>query len=250
MSKGAERMHRGLEATYHIPVIFGGFCHAPGAQELQTRYLGSDENADATLEESLQEMSTELVKAQGLARHHRQQEEELRLELGKMKERIKATKDKLLYQEEHLKLQLETLQELDEQKIKGESEVELLTLGLHQQEEENQALLEANTQLLEEVSSRFGGNLEQWAGFSYEDQAPADTEGCGQNDASFNEMKSSPGFSASFATVLVRARPPLPSEAAYGHCVRTEGKKVVLTSETEAPDGGKRTKAIECQYDK
>ena len=31
---------------------------------------------------------------------------------------------------------------------------------------------------------------------------------------------------------------------------RTEGKKVVLTSETEAPDGGKRTKAIECQYDK
>ena len=46
------------------------------------------------------------------------------------------------------------------------------------------------------------------------------TEGCGQNDASFNEMKSSPGFSASFATVLVRARPPLPSEAAYGHCVR------------------------------
>ena len=139
-------------------------------QELQTRYLGSDENADAALEESLQEMSTELVKAQGLARHHRQQEEELRLELGKMKERIKATKDKLLYQEEHLKLQLETLQELDEQKIKGESEVELLTLGLHQQEEENQALLEANTQLLEEVSSRFGGNLEQWAGFSYEDQ--------------------------------------------------------------------------------
>lgn len=140
------------------------------ARQESLRSLSSDGNADAALEESLQEMSSELVKAQGVARRHRRQEEELRLELGKMKERIKATKDKLLYQEEHLKLQLETLQQLDEQRIKGESEVELLTLGLHQQEEENQGLLEANTQLLEEVSRHFGGNLEKWAGFSYDDQ--------------------------------------------------------------------------------
>eukprot|EP00435_Cladocopium_sp_Y103_P000032 s5267_g1.t1 len=180
-------------------------------------------------------MSTELVKAQGLARRHRRQEEELRLELGKMKERIKATKDKLLYQdwvkchgmptdamddpisEEHLKLQLETLQQLDEQRIKGESEVELLTLGLHQQEEENQALLEANTQLLEEVSRRFGGNLEQWAGFSYDDQAGI----CKKEDS----------FGWNVPAFLV-------SEA------QTEGKKVVLKTETLAPAGDKRTKEV------
>lgn len=62
-------------------------------------------------------------------------------------------------------------------------------------------------------------------------------------------MRSSAG-GASFASVLVRARPPLPTEASYGHCARTEGKKVVLTTETLAPAGDKRTKAIECQYDK
>ena len=102
------------------------------------------------------------------------------------------------------------------------------------------------------------------------------TGGYGSN----GEMRSSAG-GASFATVLVRARPPLPSEASYGHCARmlfwicddlcsnnfaglslqfytifimrhprTEGKKVVLTTETLAPEGNKRTKAIECQYDK
>eukprot|EP00913_Durusdinium_trenchii_P007321 g6882.t1 len=116
--------------------------------------------------------------AQGQARRHRRQEEELRLELGKMKARIQATKDKLLCRqnaptahcEEHLKLQLETLQQLDEQRSTAEEEVELLTLGLHQQEEENQTLLETNTRLLEEVAKRFGGTLDDWADHSYEAQ--------------------------------------------------------------------------------
>ncbi|CAJ1430980.1 unnamed protein product [Effrenium voratum] len=84
-----------------------------------------------------------------------------------MKERIKATKDKLLYQEEHLKLQLDTLLQLDAQRTKSEEEVELLTLGLHRQEEENSVLEEANERILQEVAKRYGGSLEEWAGESY-----------------------------------------------------------------------------------
>jgi len=121
----------------------------------------------ASLEESVQQMGGELAKAQDLTRKLRRQEEEVQGDLVRMKERIKATKDKLLYQEEHLKLQLDTLLQLDAQRTKSEEEVELLTLGLHRQEEENSVLEEANERILQEVAKRYGGSLEEWAGESY-----------------------------------------------------------------------------------
>lgn len=59
-------------------------------------------------------------------------------------------------------------------------------------------------------------------------------------------------------SVVVRARPPLPHEAPYGHCARTDGRKVVMT--TSACEGGaerqrrnhqqqSRIKAVQCEYD-
>lgn len=57
-------------------------------------------------------------------------------------------------------------------------------------------------------------------------------------------------------SVIVRARPPLAPEAPYGHCARTEGRKVLLTTTTEeGPTHRKnrqpqRTRTVECQYDK
>lgn len=68
-------------------------------------------------------------------------------------------------------------------------------------------------------------------------------------------QESQPGTSVS---VVVRARPPLPHEAPYGHCARTDGRKVVLT--TSACEGGaerqrrhhqqqSRIKAVQCEYD-
>eukprot|EP00931_Biecheleriopsis_adriatica_P117203 TRINITY_DN92741_c0_g1_i1.p1 TRINITY_DN92741_c0_g1~~TRINITY_DN92741_c0_g1_i1.p1 ORF type:complete len:1046 (-),score=213.19 TRINITY_DN92741_c0_g1_i1:25-3162(-) len=61
------------------------------------------------------------------------------------------------------------------------------------------------------------------------------------------------------ASVVVRARPPLLHEAPYGHCARTDGRRVVLT--TSAQEGGvekqrqrqqlqPRIRAVECEYDK
>ena len=38
----------------------------------------------------------------------------------------------------------------------------------------------------------------------------------------------------SFVSVIVRTRPPLAPEAPYGHCARTEGRKVLLTTTADA----------------
>eukprot|EP00930_Biecheleria_cincta_P019140 TRINITY_DN14698_c0_g1_i3.p1 TRINITY_DN14698_c0_g1~~TRINITY_DN14698_c0_g1_i3.p1 ORF type:complete len:1062 (+),score=139.30 TRINITY_DN14698_c0_g1_i3:111-3296(+) len=68
--------------------------------------------------------------------------------------------------------------------------------------------------------------------------------------------ESQPGTSVK---VVVRARPPLPHEAPYGHCARTDGRKVVMT--TSACEAGaerqrrhhqqqsSRIKAVQCEYD-
>ena len=70
-------------------------------------------------------------------------------------------------------------------------------------------------------------------------------------------MKSARSADGSSAvSVIVRARPPLAPEAPYGHCARTEGRKVLLT--TTADEGPthrnnrqpQRTRTVECQYDK
>ncbi|CAE7281331.1 KIN12B [Symbiodinium necroappetens] len=68
-------------------------------------------------------------------------------------------------------------------------------------------------------------------------------------------MKNTRG-EGSFVSVIVRARPPLAPEAPYGHCARTEGRKVLLTTTAEeGPTHRKnrqpqRTRTVECQYDK
>lgn len=122
------------------------------------------------LEGSLQQMNMELVRAQESARKSRRQEEDLRNDLAKLKERTAATRDKLLYQEDHLKLQGETLAKLESQKAKSEGDVETLTLGLHKLDQENQYLQEAIKHLMQQVEAKHGGSLDGWAGESCEAQ--------------------------------------------------------------------------------
>ena len=61
---------------------------------------------------------------------------------------------------------------------------------------------------------------------------------------------------SSFASVIIRARPPLAPEAPYGHCARTEGRKVLLTTDAQEDPAHRkkrqpqRTRTVECQYDK
>eukprot|EP00439_Symbiodinium_sp_Y106_P073213 s271_g13.t1 len=123
------------------------------------------------LEGSLQQMNMELVRAQESARKSRRQEEDLRNDLAKLKERTTATRDKLLYQDDHLKLQGETLAKLESQKAKSEGDVETLTLGLHKLDQENQYLQEAIKHLMQQVEAKHGGSLDEWAGESCEAQA-------------------------------------------------------------------------------
>ena len=60
-------------------------------------FVGARESPER--QESLEDLSGQLAQAQDLARRQLHEEEELRLELQKMKERIRATKEKLVYQE-------------------------------------------------------------------------------------------------------------------------------------------------------
>ncbi|CAE7261285.1 pho2a [Symbiodinium sp. CCMP2456] len=142
-----------LQLHWHRPGEFPNWRHRDRLQSVLCGWV----------EGSLQQMNMELVRAQESARKSRRQEEDLRNDLAKLKERTAATRDKLLYQEDHLKLQGETLAKLESQKAKSEGDVETLTLGLHKLDQENQYLQEAIKHLMQQVEAKHGGSLDGWA---------------------------------------------------------------------------------------
>lgn len=71
-------------------------------------------------------------------------------------------------------------------------------------------------------------------------------------------MKASDNGEAGSVSVVVRVRPPLPEEVPHGLCTRVEGRRIVFDASSsagaaqsrEAAADTKRTKTIQCEYDK
>jgi len=114
-------------------------------------------------EDSLQQLSDRLVEAQESVRRRRAEEEELRADIQKLRESIRETHDKMAYQVEHSNLQFETMQKLEEQKVRFEDEVEVLTLGLHEAEQRNRNLQHDNSLMQQQVEGLYHGSLQDCA---------------------------------------------------------------------------------------
>eukprot|EP00930_Biecheleria_cincta_P038654 TRINITY_DN26554_c0_g1_i4.p1 TRINITY_DN26554_c0_g1~~TRINITY_DN26554_c0_g1_i4.p1 ORF type:complete len:1627 (+),score=511.56 TRINITY_DN26554_c0_g1_i4:102-4982(+) len=110
-------------------------------------------------EESLEQVSSQLIQAQAAVRGQRASEEELKEMIQKLRGQMQTSGDKLSYQVEHSKIQAETLQRLEEQKLKQEEELEVLTLALHEQDQENEELEEEVRALQSEVEAAHNGQL-------------------------------------------------------------------------------------------
>jgi len=115
------------------------------------------------IERSLQQTGDQVVDAQETVRRFRNEEDELRVELQKVKEAVRAMSDKMSYQVEHANLQFETIQKFEEQKRVFEGEGEMLTLGLHDAEQRNQYLEKEKWLMQQQVGGRYSGSLQEWA---------------------------------------------------------------------------------------
>lgn len=114
-------------------------------------------------EVSLNTLSDKLSLDQEHVRRLRAEEEEMGREMRRLKERMKSTGEQMAHQIEHSNLQFETIQKLEEQKLRFEREVEVLTLGLHDAEQRNLCIQRENEQMQQQIESLFDGSLQDWA---------------------------------------------------------------------------------------
>jgi chromosome segregation ATPase len=131
------------------------------------RQASAAKNSALELEEQLQQASDGLAEAQELLRDRKREEEELRQEIQKLQEQVRATQDKMAYQMEHSDLQYETIQQLEDERKRVESETEDLTIRLHDAEQQKEHMQNQNLLLQQQVEGLDRGALQEWA-----DQVP------------------------------------------------------------------------------
>jgi len=115
------------------------------------------------LEESLQQLSDELVRVQEEVRQKHAEEEELKVEMQKAQDSVRVTSDRMTYQVEHDHLQEETIEKLMGDMKRCEDELQILTLGLHGAEQRNEHLQAENTIIQHQVEALYKGSLQEWA---------------------------------------------------------------------------------------
>mmetsp|Transcript_49120 Transcript_49120/g.116972 ORF Transcript_49120/g.116972 Transcript_49120/m.116972 type:complete len:1086 (+) Transcript_49120:122-3379(+) len=114
------------------------------------------------LEGKLQKLRDSLAAVREAVHQRTLEEEETRLEVAALQDSVKMAEEKLEHQDEHGHLQFEALQRLQEEKQRFDTEVEMLTLGLHEADQRNEFLQENIALMQQEVGGLNSNALVDW----------------------------------------------------------------------------------------
>eukprot|EP00933_Yihiella_yeosuensis_P037553 TRINITY_DN31520_c0_g1_i1.p1 TRINITY_DN31520_c0_g1~~TRINITY_DN31520_c0_g1_i1.p1 ORF type:complete len:1024 (+),score=218.99 TRINITY_DN31520_c0_g1_i1:147-3074(+) len=136
---------------------------AADLRDFQTIHLHSQATLFVVEQEGvLKARSTELSSAQSDLRQIKRSENEVRTDIQRVRQLIASMEEQFKHHDEHVRMQQETLDNLETQRDRSLEEKELLSSGLQDSKVQNESLKEEMDALKQRITPLFNGHAQDW----------------------------------------------------------------------------------------